>query len=260
MATVIAIANQKGGVAKTTTTAALASALKRRGFRVLAIDLDPQGNLSDSVGADSVQAPTVYEVIRREATPQEAIQRLEAFDILPANIMLAAAEQQLPPTGRDQRLRITVGPIRDAYDYILIDTPPSLGILTVNALTFADEVIIPSNAGIFATKGIQQLALTVEEARDFAGSSVRIVGVLLTRFNPRTNISQDIRGLTEDIALSIGVRVFGTHIRSSVVVEEAQANRTDLRAYRHSAGVVEDYERFTQEYLEVTGHDTQADV
>lgn len=260
MAKIIAIANQKGGVAKTTTVQAFASALKRYGYQVLAIDLDPQGNLSDSVGADSLESPTIYEVIRREVSPEEAVQALKAFDIIPANILLSAAEQQLPPTGRDQRLRITAEPLRAMYDYILIDTPPSLGILTVNALTFAQEVIIPSNAGIFAAKGIQQLALTVQEARDFAGSTARILGVLLTRYNPCTNISQDIRALTEDIARTIGVRVFDATIRASVIVEEAQANQTDLSAYRRGAGVVEDYERFTQEYLEVTAHDEKAEV
>lgn len=249
MTKIIAISNQKGGVGKTTTSGSFAAALKKRGFKVLAVDLDPQGNLSDSVGAESINSPTIYEVIKRETTPQEAIQKLEAFDIIPANIMLAGAEQQLPPTGRDQRLKITLEPIKNKYDYIIIDTPPSLGVLTVNALTFADEVIIPSNAGIFATKGIQQLNSTIEETRDFAGSKVRVVGVLLTKYNPRTIISQDIKELTEDIAKTIGSPVYKTYIRSSVIIEEAQANRQDLFTYRSNATVAEDYDAFTEEYL-----------
>lgn len=249
MAKVIAISNQKGGVAKTTTALEFAAALKRRGFKVLAVDLDPQGNLSDGVGAESIASNTVYEVMKREADAADAIQSLAAFDIIPANIMLAGAEQQLPPTGRDQRLRVTLSPVKPAYDYIVLDTPPSLGLLTVNALTFADEVVVPTTAGIFATKGIQQLAATVQETRDFTGSAVQIVGVLFTRHNPRTNISQDIRELTAELARTLGVRVYETYIRSSVTVEEAQANRKDLFAYRGNASVTEDYERFVDEYL-----------
>lgn len=249
MAKVIAIANQKGGVGKTTTSAAFAASLQKKGYKVLAIDLDPQGNLSDSVGAENINASTIYEVIKRDATPQEAIQKTDAFDIIPANIMLAGAEQQLPPAGRDQRLKVTLDPVKNKYDYIVVDTPPSLGVLTVNALTFADEVIIPSTAGIFAAKGIQQLNNTIEETRDFTGSKVRVVGVLLTKYNPRTIISQDIKELTEDIAKEIGAPVYKTYIRSSIIIEEAQANRTDIFSYRENATVAEDYDAFTDEYL-----------
>lgn len=249
MAKVIAIANQKGGVGKTTTTGSMSASLKIRGHRVLAIDLDPQGNLSDSIGADTLNKPTIYEVLMREATVQEAIQRLSAFDIIPANIMLATAERKLPETGRDRRLKFSLESSKKNYDYIIVDTPPSLGILTVNALLFADEVIIPTTAGIFATKGIQQLYNSIQDARELAGSDVKIVGILLTRYNPRAIISQDIKELTEDLAKAIHAPVYKTFIRNAVVVEEAQANNKDIFNYRANSSVATDYDEFVSEYL-----------
>jgi len=247
---VIAVANQKGGVGKTTTCGAMAASLKKRGFKVLAIDLDPQGNLSDSVGADAVNKPTIYEVLMREVKTNDAIQKLVAFDLIPANIMLATAEQRLPETGRDRRLKTALEVCKPDYDYIVLDTPPSLGILTVNALLFADEVIIPTNAGIFATKGIQQLYNTIQDARELAGSNVKVGGILLTRYNPRTIINQDIKELTEELAKAINAPVFKTFIRNAVVVEEAQANSRDIFTYRANSSVAEDYEAFVTEYME----------
>jgi len=249
MTKIIAIANQKGGVGKTTTSGSMSASLKKKGYKVLTIDLDPQGNLSDSVGADTLNKPTIYEVIMREATPSEAIQHLIAFDIIPANIMLATAERKLPETGRDRRLKMSLESIKKNYDYIIVDTPPSLGILTVNALLFADEVIIPTNAGIFATKGIQQLYNSIQDARELAGSNVKIAGILLTRYNPRTIINQDIKELTEDLAKNISAPVFNTFIRNAVVVEEAQANSSDIFTYRANSSVASDYDSFVSEYL-----------
>ena len=250
MAKVIVVANQKGGVAKTTTSGSMAASLKKKGYRVLAIDLDPQGNLSDSVGADAENKPTIYEVMKREVKASEAIQVLDAFDIIPANIMLAAAEQELPPTGRDRRLKITVESVKENYDFIIVDTPPSLGVLTVNALVFGDEAVIPTNAGIFAVKGIQQLNATINDAQELADSKIKVAGILLTRYNPRTIISQDFKGITEELAETIGAPVYNTYIRNAVVVEEAQANNQDIFTYRSSSSVAEDYDAFVDEYLE----------
>lgn len=249
MAKKIVIANQKGGVAKTTTSGALAAGLKKRGYRVLTIDLDPQGNLSDSVGAEMYELPTVYDLLKRESNASECVQHMEAFDIIPSNIMLAGAEQELSQTGKEHRLKETVEPILNQYDYVIVDTPPALGVLTVNAFTFADEIIIPTTAGIFAAKGIQQLNTTIQNVRQYCNPNVKVAGILLTKYNPRTNVSKGMKELTEQLGEHINAPIFKTYIRSSIVVEEAQANQSDIFTYNEKNNVVVDYNAFIDEYL-----------
>jgi len=227
--------------------------LVNRGFRVLGIDLDPQGNLSDSCGAEMYQRPTIYELLKFEASPDEVIQTIQGFDIIPANIMLAGAEQELSQTGKEHRLKEMISPIAENYDYIVIDTPPSLGILTVNAFTFADEIIIPTTAGIFAANGIQQLNTTVKNVKKYCNPKIVIAGILLTRFNPRSTISKQIRELTEQLSHHIDVPIYKTFIRNGIAVEEAQANRTDIFSYSNRATVAEDYRAFIEEYLTAGG-------
>ena len=255
MAKVIAIANQKGGVAKTTTTSSLAAGLHSKGYKVLAIDADPQGNLSDSIGADNRSSDTTYELMKNEVEAVNAIQHLDVFDIIPANIMLAGAEQEISQIGKEQRLKERIASVIDEYDYIIIDTPPSLGLLTINAFTAADEVIIPTTAGIFAASGILQLFDTIKNVRKYCNSKIKIVGVLLTKFNPRTNNNQDMKELTEKIANSMEANLFKTYIRSSVVVEEAQARKEDIITYKEKSTVAEDYKDFVEEYLKLEGEE-----
>ena len=259
MPKIIACANQKGGVGKTTTAGALIAGLARKGYKVLGIDLDPQGNLSNSCGAEMYEKATVYELMKREVTAETVIQHAsvfhdgKGFDIIPANIMLAGAEQELSQTGKEHRLKETVSPIAKNYDYIIIDTPPSLGVLTVNAFTLADEIIVPTTAGIFAANGIQQLNSTVQNVQKYCNPNVKIVGILLTRFNQRTNIGRQIKELTEQLGTYINAPVYQTYIRNGIAVEEAQANQTDIFSYSESyskkSTVAEDYNNFVEEYL-----------
>ena len=254
MAKVIAIANQKGGVAKTTTSAALGAGLKMKGFRVLVIDVDPQGSLTSSVGADNRTCDTVYELLKNEVEASETIQHLDVFDVIPANIMLAGAEQEISQIGKEQRLKERIASVMEVYDYVIIDTPPSLGLLTINAFTAADEVIIPTTAGIFAASGILQLFDTIQNVRKYCNSKIRIAGVLMTMFNPRANNDQDMKDLTEKIAASMEADLFKTYIRSSVVVEEAQARKKNILLYKERSTVAEDYRAFVEEYLKGEQH------
>jgi len=249
MGKTIAIANQKGGVGKTTTAGALIAGLSNAGYRVLGIDFDPQGNLSDSFNVEMYKNPTIYELLRDKAKTEEVIQHTQNIDIIPANIMLAGAEQELSNTGKEYRLKEAIAPIMAKYDYIIIDTPPSLGILTVNAFTFANEIIVPTTAGIFAANGIQQLNETVKKVKKYCNPNVEVVGILLTRFNPRTNISKQIKELTEQLGQYIDAPIYSTYIRSGIVVEEAQATRTDIFTYSGKSTVAEDYKAFINEYL-----------
>ena len=247
---IVAVANQKGGVGKTTTTQALAAGLAERGYKVLGIDLDPQGNFSTACGAENYNVLTVYEVMKRGADIREAIQHMKGgYDVVPANIMLAGAEQELSQTGKEHRLKEAIAPVVGGYDFVVIDTPPSLGVLTVNAFTCATDILIPTTAGIFATAGISQLNETVGSVQRYCNPGVKIRGILFTRFNPRANISRQIKELTEQLSEYISAPIYQTYIRAGVVVEEAQANKADIFDYAGKSTVAEDYRAFIEEFL-----------
>lgn len=255
--TVIAISNQKGGVGKTSTANSFAAGLKRKGFNVLTIDMDPQGNLSSSVDADlSENVYTIREVMKDNVDPREAIQRFEPFDLIPADISLAGYEQELISLtfGRDVRLRDSLTPLREMYDFIIIDTAPSLAMLTINALVAADEVIIPATAEFFATTGLEQLATTISNVRRYAGNpALRIAGVLFTLHDPRTINGQVIREQTAKYAESIGTVVYDTFIRKAVAMGESQTNRLDIYTFNPRSTVARDYQAFVNEYLDREG-------
>ena len=247
---IVAVANQKGGVGKTTTAQALAAGLAERKYRVLGIDLDPQGNFSTACGAENYNVLTAYEVMKRGADIREAIQHMKGgYDVVPANIMLAGAEQELSQTGKEHRLKEAVSAVAGEYDFIVIDTPPSLGVLTVNAFTCATDILIPTTAGIFATAGISQLNETVSSVQKYCNPGVKIRGILFTRFNPRANISRQIKELTEQLSEYISAPIYQTYIRAGVVVEEAQANKADIFDYAGKSTVAEDYRTFIEEFL-----------
>ena len=249
MRKVIVLANQKGGVGKTTTASAMISGLSNSGYKVLGIDLDPQGNLSDNCDAEMYNKPTIYELLRNDVSLDDAIQNMKGFDIIPSNIMLAGAEQEFSQTGKEYKLKEIVSPIKENYNFIIIDTPPSLGILTVNAFTFADEVIIPTTAGIFAANGICQLNNTVQTVRKYCNPGLKIAGILITRYNQRTVVSKQIKELTEVLGRKINTSIYKTYIRNGIVVEEAQANHKDIFTYSNKSNVAADYKAFINEYL-----------
>jgi len=249
MARVIAISNQKGGVAKTTTVQAAAAVLKQRGYKVLAVDLDPQGNLSDSINARTENTDTIYEVLSAETPAAAAIQHFPAFDIIPADIVLASADQTLSQTGKEYRLKEALEPVKRLYDFILIDTPPSLGIQTVNAFTAADEIIIPATAGKFAVKGIKELHNTVKSVQKYCNGGLKISGILFTKFDPRTNNSKDIKIIVEKISEALNIPLFDTFIRNRVAVDEAQARSENILNFKGCEDISEDYNNFVTEFL-----------
>ncbi len=247
-ARVIALANQKGGVAKTTTTLNLGVGLHDLGARVLGVDLDPQSNLSMSQGVDVESLPLgMYHVLMGQASIAEIIETRE-IDIAPAGIELAGAELALSGMiGRERALERALRPVRDLYDYILLDTPPSLGLLTVNAMVAADGVVVPVQCEYLSLRGLAQLRETLAQVRENLNPHVDIVGILPTMYDGRTIHGREAVQLLEE---SFGDRVYRTRIGKTIRFAEAPVQGKSVirydpqgqaaRWYRHLAREVWD--------------------
>jgi chromosome partitioning protein len=199
--TTIAVVNQKGGVGKTTTVASLGAALAERGQRVLLVDLDPQGGLTFSLGIDPEDVEiTVGEVLLGTSKPDDAIVITDdGMHLLPSNITLTRTEESLiNRTGREQRLRVALDKVADDYDWVLVDCPPTLGVLTVGALSAADQVLIPLQAETLSHRGVGQLLDTVHDVKQFINSELQIMGVLPTMYDGRTNHAKAVLAAIEE--------------------------------------------------------------
>jgi len=249
MAEVIAIVNQKGGVGKSTTAQALSNGLSLKGFRVLTIDLEPQGNLSYSFGVASEGASS-YDLLM--GTPAvDVIQHVDQGAIIPSSRSLNGADISIASTGKEYRLREALQPVQDSYDYIIVDTPPALGILTVNALTAANGIIIPALPDIYSVQGIGQLYSTIDAIHRYTNPHMVILGILLTRYNPRSVLGRDIAEMLADISKELRSRVFTTRIRETVAIREAQALRQSLFSYAPNSTAAKDYLALVDELLAI---------
>jgi chromosome partitioning protein len=245
----IAVINQKGGVGKSTTAATLAAGLSIKGYRTLAIDLDAQGNLTYTAKA-ATSGATILGVLTGEVKAADAIQHLAGGgDIIPASKALAGADAFISDTGKEYRLKEALEPIAAAYDFIIIDTPPSLGILTINALTACHSVIIPAQADIYSLQGIEQLGETMQPVRKYCNPALYIEGILLTRYSPRAILSREVAQLAEQLAERLNTKLFKATIREAVAVKEAQISQRTLYEYAPKAPVTADYTAFIDELL-----------
>lgn len=245
---IYAVINQKGGVGKTTTVSALAGGLNLRGKSVLTVDLDPQGNLSYSFGAEP-DGKSALGILTGDIKAAEAVVHTEQGDIVPGGKALAGADAFITDTGKEYRLSEALAGLGSMYDFIIIDTPPALGILTVNALTACTSVIIPAQADIYSLQGIEQLGETMVPVKKYCNSGLYIEGILLTRYNPRAVLSRDIVSYMEQMAVKLETRVFDTKIREAVSIREAQMLRTDIFSYAAKSNVAADYSTFIDEIL-----------
>ena len=233
MGQTIACANQKGGVGKTTTVVNLATSLALSGQRVLVLDLDPQGNATSGFGIDRASlSTTLYEALLGDAALSEVIVPTQVIGVTlaPASVSLAGAEVELATeTQRERRLARVLGVTAADYDYILIDCPPSLGLLTVNALTAAEAVLIPTQCEYYALEGLSQLIATLNLVRDNLNPALAIKGVVLTMFDGRTNLSADV---ASEVRNHFGSSVFDTVIPRSVRLSEAPSFGLPIALYR----------------------------
>lgn len=231
MSTVIAITNQKGGVGKTTTSSALLAELKQRGAHVLGVDLDPQGSLGFCLGLDIENCATIYEVMRGDKSIREVVIETESGDILPSNILLSGAELEFNRPGREFLLKTQLDELIDEYDFIIIDTPPALNVLTVNAYVASDSLIIPMAPEILSLLGVSQIRETIDTVRRHYNSRLRVLGILLNKFNPRLNLNREVLELSEQIAEQLDSKVFESKIRASVSVAESPAHGESVISY-----------------------------
>ncbi|HET6894466.1 MAG TPA: AAA family ATPase [Candidatus Baltobacteraceae bacterium] len=222
MSRIIALVNQKGGVGKSTTTVNLGAALAVLGKRVLVVDLDPQGNTSTGLGVNKSELKRdVYDLLMHHASFDEVLRRTEIdnLDIIPATINLAGAEIELVSAlSRENRLKGVVAPIESGYDFVLIDCPPSLGLLTINALTATQEIIIPVQAEYYALEGLSQLTSVVRRVQDALNPKLQITGVLVTMFDGRTKLAMEV---LDELNAYFPRQMFKTQIPRNVRLSEA---------------------------------------
>ena len=237
MGKIVSVITQKGGVGKTTTVNALCATLSRNDYRVLAIDMDPQGNLSFSTGADTDSKPTIYELIKGDVTVKEAIQRMSMTDIVPSNILLSGIELEYTGKNREFLLYTALKEAQPFYDYIIVDSPPGLGILTVNALTACDYVIIPMMPDIFSLQGLTLVYETIDYVKHTINPGIEIAGVLINRYVKRSKLHKEVYGTAKMICQKLHIPLLETVIRNSTALAEAQALQMDITEYaRRSTG------------------------
>ena len=249
MGKIISVANQKGGVGKTTTTVNLGTILAKRGKNILLIDADPQGNATSGLGVTKDVELSVYDVLIGETEVEETLQEtiIKNLRICPSNISLAGAEVQLVPMmSREQRLKTKLDKVKDKYDYILIDCPPSLGLITLNAFTASDSVLIPIQCEYFALEGLGQLLNTVNLVKKHLNKNLDIEGALLTMYDARTNLSNQV---VKEVKKYFENKVYKTVIPRNVRLSEAPSYGMPITVYDPKSKGAKAYEKFAKELL-----------
>lgn len=246
----IAIVNQKGGVGKTTTAVNLGACLAEAGKTVLLVDVDPQGNSTSGIGIRKSQiARCIYDVLINDLSAREVVlpSNTERLWVIPATINLAGAEIELVSVlNREFRLRNALAPLKGEYDYLLLDCPPSLGLLTINALSAADSVLVPIQCEYYALEGLSQLLNTITLVQKHLNPHLDILGVVLTMFDPRTNLSQQV---IDEVKKYFGEKVFQTIIPRNIRLSEAPGYGQSIIAYDERSRGAEAYRELAQEVI-----------
>ena len=251
MGKVISVANQKGGVGKTTTTVNLATLLAKKGKKVMLIDTDPQGNATSGLGITKELELSVYDILVGDTTFEETIQdtAVKNLKVCPSNISLAGAEVELVSMmSREQRLKVKLDAVKDQYDFIIIDCPPSLGLVTLNAFTASDSVLIPVQCEYFALEGLGQLLNTVNLVKKHLNKNLEIEGALLTMYDARTNLSNQV---VKEVKKYFEDKVYKTVIPRNVRLSEAPSYGMPISIYDPKSKGAKAYDKFAKELLKI---------
>lgn len=248
-----AIVNQKGGVAKTTTSLNLGAGLIKRGKKVLFVDMDAQGNLTYSMNISKING-NILDVLLKISNINDCISEItigsSKSSLIASTSLLSGADSKISEVGKEYRLKEALSTLNDTYDYCILDTPPSLGILTVNAMTAANNIVITAQADVYSLQGIANLASNVIAVREYCNKDLKIKGILLTRYNDRAIITRQITNMLESNAKELETKLFNTKIRENIAIKEAQAKKSDIFTYAPKSNGAMDYDRFIDEYLE----------
>lgn len=245
-AKIICLTSKKGGVGKTTSALAVGAGLMQRGKKVLFVDLDSQCNLSNTMRANTTET-TVRDVLLEEADARNAVQETSMGDVMAASVKLNNAERDLDETGKEFRLKETLASVLPYYDYVIIDCPPATGILTINALTAAEEAVIPIQADYYSYDGIKQLWTGIERTRKYTNNNLVVAGLLVCRYNARTKLAQSVKHDFEILAEKLGTRVFQKEVRECNALKEAQISHESIYTYAPKCNAVKDYEAVIEE-------------
>ena len=249
---ILSVAIEKGGSGKTTAIWGLGEWLQKAGLRVLYVDLDAQGNLSLLLNADPSKA-TIYDVIMKKRNANAAVQSTPQGDILQSSPLMGDLGSVLTGTGREYRLREALEGLTERYDVILIDTPPSIGIQTICALTASDGVIIPMRADILTLQGMESILGTVGSVQKYTNRSLEVLGILVTDWDGRPALSKQIAELIEARASNIPTRVYGAKIRRGIAIQEAQAAHRGIIDYAPKSNPAKDIGAFSKEVAKQIG-------
>ncbi len=246
---VVTITNQKGGVGKTTTAQILANGLAHLKNRVLVIDLDSQVNLTFASGLNPNEAGTdIYTLFRGKASSLQAVQKSPlGFDIIPGSVNLAGADMEF---SKPDMLKTILEPLKEKYDYCVIDTPSAFGIMVINALTASDKVIVPMGIDVFSLQGFSLLQNLIDQTRKRSNPDLKIDGLLLVKYDPRVIIDKSLKEGIEEITKQFGTRLYKTCIRTSVAIKEIQFSQADIFAAYPRHNLTRDYKAFIKEFLE----------
>ncbi len=243
---IFAIANQKGGQGKSTTAQAIATGAAKIGRKTLAVDLDPQGNLTFSMGGNAADVGA-YDLITGSRKPSQVIQKTRQGDLIASSLALAGADSTFTGEARVNALAKALKPIRSKYDVIVIDCPPSLNTLLLNALTAADKVIIPLTADMYSLQGLYQLSQTIKEAQQKYNKGLQIGGVLFVKHNTRTVLARDLSEVIKEKCAEMDIPVYSTTIREGVAIREAQTLRESIFEYAPKSNPAKDYTQLIKE-------------